>query len=205
MASWLRNLFLLNLGKEYGMAVYLEQYACNGPECIQEIMVLRTPLLGTRTASFWTCTHQRWVIPRLCFFFNWARHEGVLGEWGISPLILDLGTRWRWVVSFTPRPLYPQGKSPCYPLDRRLGGPQSRSGRRESNPRTPIIQAVAQRYTDWAIPALSRLRKRTIGFLTSVVSSSWRYLGEACKWTPYKVFHIRPTNTSFYSWTLFWI
>jgi hypothetical protein len=33
------------------------------------------------------------------------------------------------VVSFTPRPLYPQGKSPWYPLERRLGGPQSRSGR----------------------------------------------------------------------------
>jgi hypothetical protein len=33
------------------------------------------------------------------------------------------------VVSFTPRPLYPQGKSPWYPLDRRMGGPQSRSGR----------------------------------------------------------------------------
>jgi hypothetical protein len=27
-----------------------------------------------------------------------------------------------------PRPLYPQGKSPWYPLDKRLGGPQSRSG-----------------------------------------------------------------------------
>jgi len=25
------------------------------------------------------------------------------------------------VVSFTARPLYPQGKSPWYPLDRRLG------------------------------------------------------------------------------------
>jgi hypothetical protein len=33
------------------------------------------------------------------------------------------------VVSFTPRPLYPQGKSSWYPLGRRLGGPQSRSGR----------------------------------------------------------------------------
>jgi hypothetical protein len=32
------------------------------------------------------------------------------------------------VVSFTTRPLYLQGKSPWYPLDRRLGGPQSRSG-----------------------------------------------------------------------------
>jgi hypothetical protein len=33
------------------------------------------------------------------------------------------------VASFTPRPLYPQEKSPWYPLDRRVGGPQSRSGR----------------------------------------------------------------------------
>jgi hypothetical protein len=31
-------------------------------------------------------------------------------SWGIVPHILDLGTRWRLVVSFTPRPLYPQGK-----------------------------------------------------------------------------------------------
>jgi hypothetical protein len=28
------------------------------------------------------------------------------------------------------------------------------SPRRESNPRTPIVQPVAQRYTDWAIAAL---------------------------------------------------
>jgi len=47
---------------------------------------------------------------------------------GIVPVILDLGIRWRWVVSFTPRPLYPQGKGPWYPLDRRLDGTQSRPG-----------------------------------------------------------------------------
>jgi hypothetical protein len=51
----------------------------------------------------------------------------------------DLGTRWRWVVSFRLRPLCPQGKSPWYPLDMRLGGPQSRSGRgsEEKNPQPP--------------------------------------------------------------------
>jgi hypothetical protein len=43
------------------------------------------------------------------------------GSWGIAPRILDLGTRWEW-------PLYPQGNSPWYPLDRRLGGSQSLSG-----------------------------------------------------------------------------
>jgi hypothetical protein len=41
----------------------------------------------------------------------------------------DLGTNWSWVISFTPRPLYLRGKSPRWPLYRRFGGPQSRSGR----------------------------------------------------------------------------
>jgi hypothetical protein len=44
----------------------------------------------------------------------------------IDPHFLDLGISWRWVVSFTPRPLYTPGESPLFPLDRRLGGPQSR-------------------------------------------------------------------------------
>jgi hypothetical protein len=72
---------------------------------------------------------------------------------GIAPLILDLGTRWRRVVRFTRRLLYPQAKSLWYSLDRRLGGLQSRSGRggEEKNSQLlpglepPIIQPVAQR------------------------------------------------------------
>jgi hypothetical protein len=61
------------------------------------------------------------------------------------------------------RALYSQGSSSCCPLDRRLGGSQSRSGRggdeknsqhrRESKCKTPIFQPVAQRYTDWALEA----------------------------------------------------
>jgi hypothetical protein len=63
------------------------------------------------------------------------------------------GTEQRNVVSFTHLPLYPHEDSPRYPLDRRLGGPQSRSGRyeknipgtyRESNPNSSIVQPVAQ-------------------------------------------------------------
>jgi hypothetical protein len=48
-------------------------------------------------------------------------------------------------------------------MDRRLGGPQSRSGHgaeeknsetpQESNPYHPSVQPVASSYTDWAIPA----------------------------------------------------
>jgi hypothetical protein len=47
----------------------------------------------------------------------------------MDPNFLYLGSSRRWVVSFMPLPLYPQGKSSRYPLDRRLGGPQSRCGR----------------------------------------------------------------------------
>jgi hypothetical protein len=58
------------------------------------------------------------------------------------------------VVTFTLRPLYPQGKSPWYPLDRGLGRPLSwseHSEEKNSHPllglEPPIIQPVAQRYT----------------------------------------------------------
>jgi len=51
-----------------------------------------------------------------------------MGEWKIAPRIPNLGTRWRWVASFTSRPLHLRGKSPRNPLDTRLGGPQSRYG-----------------------------------------------------------------------------
>jgi hypothetical protein len=57
----------------------------------------------------------------------------------------------------------PSGKSLWYLFYRRLGGPQSRSGRYgeekifdPTGTRTPtplVVQPVASRYTDWAIPA----------------------------------------------------
>ena len=65
----------------------------------------------------------------------------------------------------TPRPdRFTPGKVRRYPLYRRLGGPQGRSGRVRKissppgfDPRT--AQPVAIRYTDWAIPAPARENK----------------------------------------------
>jgi hypothetical protein len=79
------------------------------------------------------------VISEMEDLTNWAKvkvklslcltkHHAMKTYWesgGIAPRVLDFGTRWRRVVNFTPRPLYPHGKSPRYPLDRRMGGPQS--------------------------------------------------------------------------------
>jgi len=87
------------------------------------------------------------VMLSLCL----TKHHATKAYWergGKAPRILDLGIRWRYVVSLTPRLLYTQGNSPWYRLDRKLGGLQSRSGRggevKNSQPllgfEPPIIQ-----------------------------------------------------------------
>jgi hypothetical protein len=96
------------------------------------------------------------VKRSLCLTKHYAM-KAYWGSGGIAPRILDLGTRWSWVVSFTPRPLCHQGQSPRRPLVTRLDGPQCRldavakrkipSPRLESNPRSPIFQPIAQWYT----------------------------------------------------------
>jgi hypothetical protein len=45
-----------------------------------------------------------------------TKHHSMKAYWGsggIAPCILDLGTRWRWVISFTFGPLYPRERYPC--------------------------------------------------------------------------------------------
>jgi hypothetical protein len=73
-------------------------------------------------------------------------------DWMYSSTVLELGTSWRQVVSFTPLPIYPKGKSSLYSLDRSVGGPHIQRGRcgehvichcRESNADCP-----ARRYVD---------------------------------------------------------
>jgi hypothetical protein len=108
--------------------------------------------------------------------------------WGVEVKLthfFHLSTRWRWVVSFTPWPLYPQGRSPRYPLDRRLVGPQSWSGGggEEKNSQLlpglepPVVQPVAQ----LCITELSRfLIQSHTGYNSEAVplepaSSVWSY------------------------------
>jgi hypothetical protein len=100
-------------------------------------------------------------------FLNWTLHqEGVLGEWEYSSThrltsALDGG---EWLASrpgrFTPRERASGTHwigvwvAPRAVLDaavkRKIPSPS-----RKSNPRTSIVQPVAQRYTDWAITALT--------------------------------------------------
>jgi hypothetical protein len=124
--------------------------------------------------------------------------------WGIgsiAPRNLGLGTRWKWVVSFTPRPLYPQGKIPWYPLDKRLGGLQSRSGRggeeKNSQPlpglEPPIIQPLAQGYT-------SEITRLLLLITVAIISEDYKVLcAPSCNFLQWFVFHVSYAQISF-SW-----
>jgi hypothetical protein len=66
-----------------------------------------------------------WNIKLFIFLTNYALyHEGVWGTGCIDTYFLVLGTTWKWVVSFTTQPLYPEGNSPLYTLDRGLVDPR---------------------------------------------------------------------------------
>jgi hypothetical protein len=57
----------------------------------------------------------------LCLTTKGPRHEGVWGSRYADSYFIDLGTSWRWVVSFTPRPLSPPGKKPPVPIRKEAG------------------------------------------------------------------------------------
>jgi hypothetical protein len=77
-----------------------------------------------------------------------------MGEWRYSSNILDLGTRWNSVVSFTSRPLYPQGNRVRYSMDRKLRESKyhsERCGEEFISPagnRTLAFQFIAGLYID---------------------------------------------------------
>jgi hypothetical protein len=101
-----------------------------------------------------------------------------MGEWTYSSTIFDVSTRWRWVVSFVPLLLHLRGNSPRYPLDRRLVGPQNRSGLCEEEKnlvcdrnRSLAIQPLVHHYTDWAILAVITTEVWEYGDLVSCILS----------------------------------
>jgi hypothetical protein len=94
------------------------------------------------------------IHSKIVSVLNYATcREDVWGNGGTAPRIVNFGTRWRGMISFTLLPLYLRVKSPWYPLDRRLGGTQSRSGRggedRKKVPaparnQTQVVQSISQ-------------------------------------------------------------
>jgi hypothetical protein len=85
-------------------------------------LILDQRLRNTNGYQLYITVQSGMLVCRLSLCLS--KHHAMKTYWGsggIAPCILDLGTGWRLAVSFTPRPLYPQGKSPWYPLDRLKG------------------------------------------------------------------------------------
>jgi hypothetical protein len=95
-----------------------------------------------------------------------------IGEQRYSSIILDLGSRYRWVISFTAQPFYPRGQITRY---QKLGGPQSRSEgcvSTEKSPasarnRNPAVQPAARRYTERDTHSLTAVTTTGDGWLAA--------------------------------------
>jgi hypothetical protein len=101
-----------------------------------------------------------------------------------------------------PAALYPRGKDPRYPLYRRLGGPQSRSGHRRYRknplplpgiePRSPGRPARSQTLYCLSYPALDSCTSKGLNLAVSVIRNTLKcrhkdgnlYLGSGCSVHP---------------------
>jgi len=114
---------------------------------------------------YWGSTQKYCFLCGTCGFIyctedqhNLNKHHAIKTNWGSGGRdpFCNLGTRWRWAISFTPKPLYLHGKSPWYPLDRQPGGPRVGldmvskrkipSPHWELNPDHLIIQPIVSHY-----------------------------------------------------------
>jgi hypothetical protein len=88
------------------------------------------------------------------------------------------------VVSFTHRPLYARGRSPRYTLDRRLGGPHSRSGRRgeEKIIHPTGIRTLTLNLSD-KFPKLRILAMCKSAFTNNIPYEAHNYVQLLCFWT----------------------
>jgi hypothetical protein len=131
-------------------------------ETITEPNIKTSPVLNIRYG--WRIISLFMVKLKVNLSLCLTKHEAMKMYWGsrrIVPPIIDLTTRWRWVVSFTS--LYPRDKRRPYPSDRRVGGPRSRyecggeekisyhCPRRVLKPGRPAYKPSL--HTDWATSA----------------------------------------------------
>jgi hypothetical protein len=100
----------------------------------------------------------------------------VEGSGHVAPRILNLGSRWRWVVISTPLPLFPR-----YPLDVRLGWPQSRFLRgveeKITSPagyRAVVVQPVLWLLCRLSCPSSLNVKVKSLACNTGLNGDSWR-------------------------------
>jgi hypothetical protein len=153
----------------------------------------------------------------LCLTKHYTHHEGIWGNGCIDPHFLDLGSSWRWVVSFTPWPLYPVERSPSILLYMRLGGLQNWCGQcGEEKILAPIgtwalpLSCLAHNQSRyWShYPGSCCLHVQEQRVSQQRVKSGWRwglyeYVPLKCQWTGTGLqHHICEDSTQHFGWPL---
>ena len=133
-----------------------------------------------------TFGHKFWIyfistnMPWTCFPVKGenACHESTWESWDIDPLILNLGTRYRRVVSFISTPLYLKGNIPCYPVFRRQGYSQSWSGNFGEEDKLLALPEIKPPFPDYAacslVTILTELHQLCPVYCKSFFTKSWR-------------------------------
>jgi hypothetical protein len=102
------------------------------------------------------------------------------GSGRIDPSFLNLGVNWRWVASFTSWQRYPRWNCPRYPMDRKLGGLQSRSGRCPEDSILGVRRPIPWRQT----ARLLGLRLEPEGGSSAVFRNTCKVLPNYTEWCP---------------------
>jgi hypothetical protein len=140
-----------------------------------------------------THLHDSLIKVKLSLCFNWApSHEDVLGEWRYSSTHSLTSALGGGDGSARPSRFIPKERTPGTHWIGGWVGPRAilnavvkrkiPSPHRESNPRTPIVQPVAQGYTDWGITVPNSVitfinnssNYRTVWSLCSHIIVNWK-------------------------------
>lgn len=92
--------------------------------CISELLYAKTARLLRFIKENEAFTSSTYIKSHVSPFHAMKAYGG---SGSTTPFILKLGTVRRWVVCFTPRSIYFQGKSPLYSWSRSMSGQESSS------------------------------------------------------------------------------
>jgi hypothetical protein len=124
----------------------------------------------------------------LCLTNYALRHEDAWWSRYIDPHFLGLGASLRWVISFMPLPLYRRGKCPGIHWIGGWVGPRAGLDDVEKGKfltlqvlelRPLVVQPVANRYTDYAIP--TRNKNSTLNYI-NIILYCLRYVWYIKQW-----------------------
>jgi hypothetical protein len=125
-----------------------------------------------------------------CHWSYTPRHKNACGNGEKDTCNLELGTRWRWVVSFMIRPLSLGG---YYPIPR--AALDAVTLEIITDPvvnRTPVVQPLASPFMNWAIPIRANYSRATFAYVSLAHRTGWQSSKVLDQYSGYAQLESRP-------------